>query len=169
MSRTQRMTTITMLTAISILFHMIESMIPVPVPVPGFKLGLANIVALIAYYLFDAKVMLSVNLMRVVLASLLRGMLFGTGFWLSMCGVLLSTLACILARRTPMSIYGVSVGGKQCACHWTGDCSNADLSAILYAGDPAGIDSAGHPDGTVCGTCRKSSSETNTHRMIAVI
>ena len=112
MSRTQRMTTITMLTAISILFHMIESMIPVPVPVPGFKLGLANIVALIAYYLFDAKVMLSVNLMRVVLASLLRGMLFGTGFWLSMCGVLLSTLACILARRTPMSIYGVSVAGS---------------------------------------------------------
>ena len=112
MSRTQRMTTITMLTAISILFHMIESMIPVPVPVPGFKLGLANIVALIAYYLFDAKVMLSVNLMRVVLASLLRGMLFGTGFWLSMCGVLLSTLACILARRTPMSIYGVRVAGS---------------------------------------------------------
>ena len=108
MSRTQRMTTITMLTAVSILFHMIESMIPVPVPVPGFKLGLANIVGLIAYYLFDARVMLSVNIMRVVLASLLRGMLFGTGFWLSMCGVLLSTLACILARKTPMSIYGVA-------------------------------------------------------------
>lgn len=112
MSRTQRMTTITMLTAVSILFHMIESMIPVPVPVPGFKLGLANIVGLIAYYLFDARVMLSVNIMRVVLASLLRGMLFGTGFWLSMCGVLLSTLACILARKTPMSIYGVSVAGS---------------------------------------------------------
>ena len=112
MSRTQRMTTITMLTAVSILFHMIESMIPVPVPVPGFKLGLANIVGLIAYYLFDARVMLSVNIMRVVLASLLRGMLFGTGFWLSMCGVLLSTLACILARKTPMSIYGVSVAGR---------------------------------------------------------
>ena len=92
MSRTQRMTTITMLTAVSILFHMIESMIPVPVPVPGFKLGLANIVGLIAYYLFDARVMLSVNIMRVVLASLLRGMLFGTGFWLSMCGVLMLSL-----------------------------------------------------------------------------
>ena len=46
------------------------------------------------------------------ISSLLRGMLFGTGFWLSMCGVLLSTLACILARRTPMSIYGVSVAGS---------------------------------------------------------
>ena len=168
MSRTQRMTTITMLTAVSILFHMIESMIPVPVPVPGFKLGLANIVGLIAYYLFDARVMLSVNIMRVVLASLLRGMLFGTGFWLSMCGVLLSTLACILARKTPMRYLWCQCCGKQRPCDRTGHCGNADLPAVLHAGNPAGTDIAGHPDRTVCGTCRKSGSETNTHRMIAV-
>ena len=62
MSKTKKMTTITMLIAISILFHMIESMIPIPVPIPGFKLGLANIVGLIALYLFDEKVMLEVNL-----------------------------------------------------------------------------------------------------------
>ena len=80
MSKTKKMTTITMLIAISILFHMIESMIPIPVPIPGFKLGLSNIVGLIALYLFDEKVMLEVNLMRVLLASLLRGVLFGTGF-----------------------------------------------------------------------------------------
>ena len=113
MSKTKKMTTITMLIAISILFHMIESMIPIPVPIPGFKLGLANIVGLIALYLFDEKVMLEVNLMRVLLASLLRGVLFGTGFWLSLCGTLLSCVACIIAKRyTPMSIYGVSVAGS---------------------------------------------------------
>ena len=112
MNKTRKMTLITMLIAISILFHLVESMIPVPVPVPGFKLGLANIVGLVALYLFDAKVMLSVNIMRVVLASLLRGMLFGTGFWLSLCGVLLSSIACIIAKKSPMSIYGVSVAGS---------------------------------------------------------
>ena len=37
MSKTKKMTTITMLIAISILFHMIESMIPIPVPIPGFS------------------------------------------------------------------------------------------------------------------------------------
>lgn len=110
MSKTRRMTTITMLIAVSIVFHMVESMVPVPVPIPGFRLGLANIVGLIALYLFNARVMLEVNLMRVILASLLRGTLFGTGFWLSLSGVLLSTLACILAKKkTGMSIYGVSV------------------------------------------------------------
>lgn len=107
------MTTITMLVAISILFHMVESMIPVPVPVPGFKLGLANIVGLIALYLFDGKVMLEINLLRVLLASLLRGTLFATGFWLSVCGVLLSSIAMIIAyRKTGMSMYGVSVAGS---------------------------------------------------------
>lgn len=96
---TKRMTTITMLIALSIVFHMVESMIPVPVPIPGFKLGLANIVGLIALYLYGARVMLEVNLMRVVFASLLRGVLFGTGFWLSLCGVILSSLACIIAYK----------------------------------------------------------------------
>lgn len=112
MSKTKKMTTITMLTAISILFHTVESMIPLPMIVPGFRLGLANIVGLVALYLFDAKVMIAVNIMRVVLSSLLRGMLFGTAFWLSLCGVLLSSLACILGKKTPMSMYGVSVLGS---------------------------------------------------------
>lgn len=39
-----------MLVALSVLFHMVESMIPLPLPVPGFRLGLANIVGLIALY-----------------------------------------------------------------------------------------------------------------------
>lgn len=110
MRKTQRMTTITMLIALSIIFHMVESMIPVPVPIPGFRLGLANIVGIIALYMFGAKTMLSINFMRVLLASLLRGILFGTGFWLSLCGVAISSLVCIWAyKKSSMSIYGVSV------------------------------------------------------------
>ncbi len=113
MTKTKRMTMITMLVAISIMFHMIEAMIPIPIFVPGFKLGFANIVGLVALYMFGFKVMLEVNLMRVCLASLIRGVLFGTGFWLSLCGILLSSFACALAKRyTPMSIYGVSVAGS---------------------------------------------------------
>ncbi|MEG0274752.1 MAG: Gx transporter family protein [Longicatena sp.] len=110
---TKNMTTITMLIAISIIFHMVESMVPLPIPIPGFRLGLANIVGLIALYLFDAKTMISINVMRVVLASLLRGVIFGTGFWLSLCGVMLSSLACIIAKKkSPMSMFGVSVAGS---------------------------------------------------------
>lgn len=104
------MVNITMLIAISILFQLIEASIPLPLVVPGFKLGLANIVGLIALYLYDPKVMLEVNILRVILASLLRGLLLGTSFWLSFSGVICSTFVAILAYRySKLSIYGVSV------------------------------------------------------------
>ncbi len=97
--KTKQMMNITMLIAISILFHLIEATIPLPLPIPGFKLGLANIVGLVALYMYNAEVMLSVNLMRVLLASLMRGILFAPGFWLSLCGVLLSSIVAICAKR----------------------------------------------------------------------
>lgn len=110
---------IAMLMAISILFHLIESMIPIPLPIPGFKLGLANIVGLVALYLYGAKIMISVNLMRVLLASLLRGILFAPGFWLSLSGVLLSSGAAIIAKhKSSMTLYGISCASS--ACHVVG-------------------------------------------------
>ena len=83
-SPTRRLTLITMLLAMSILMHMIEPSLPIPIP--GVKLGLANILGLITMFLFGIKSMIMLNLMRVIIASLLRGIIFGTGFWLSMVG-----------------------------------------------------------------------------------
>lgn len=107
-SRIRKMTTITMLLAMSIVFHMIEPVIPLPVP--GVKLGLANIFGLIALFLFGVKEMLGINFMRVLIASLLRGIIFGTGFWLSLSGVVLSSLIVVLFYRyTKLSMVGLSV------------------------------------------------------------
>lgn len=111
------MTTITMLLAMSILLHMIESMIPIPIPVPGVKLGFANIIGLITYYLFGFKIMFTMNIMRVLLASLMRGILFGTPFWLSLGGVILSSLMMTMfAKTTKMSTLGVSVASATFHC-----------------------------------------------------
>jgi heptaprenyl diphosphate synthase len=104
----RRLTLMTMLLAMSILLHMVEPALPIPVP--GVKLGLANIVGLIALFLFGIKEMITINVMRVVMASLLRGILFGTGFWLSLSGVLLSTLVTILLyKQNKLSKIGLSV------------------------------------------------------------
>lgn len=104
----RRLTLMTMLLAMSILLHMVEPALPIPVP--GVKLGLANIVGLITLFLFGVKEMVTVNVMRVVMASLLRGILFGTGFWLSLSGVLLSTLVTILLyKQNKLSKIGLSV------------------------------------------------------------
>lgn len=117
MNRTKRLTAFTMLCALAILFHYVESFVVIPLPVPGFRLGLANIITLITLYLFDARAMFAVSLMRVVFASLLQGMLFATAFWLSLSGVLLSCLAMAIATRCRcFSIYGVSVLGSVFHC-----------------------------------------------------
>jgi heptaprenyl diphosphate synthase len=104
----RRLTLMTMLLAMSILLHMVEPALPIPVP--GVKLGLANIVGLITLFLFGVKEMVTVNVMRVVMASLLRGILFGTGFWMSLSGVLLSTIVTILLyKHNKLSKIGLSV------------------------------------------------------------
>lgn len=111
--KAKQLTRVTMLCALAIVFHMIETMVPVPVPIPGFRFGLANIPALIALYLFTPKTMVQINFIRVLFASLLNGTLFGTGFWLSFTGVTLSTCAvCIAYKKRSMSVFGVSVAGS---------------------------------------------------------
>ncbi|MBE6114193.1 MAG: Gx transporter family protein [Erysipelotrichaceae bacterium] len=102
----KRMMYITMLIAMSVLLHLVESMIPIPLPIPGIKLGFANVVGLITYFLFGFKTMVGVNLSRVLLASLLHGTLFGTPFYMSLAGVSVST--CMVG------IVGKILGSKKC-------------------------------------------------------
>jgi len=110
-SPTRRLTLITMLLAMSILMHMIEPSLPIPIP--GVKLGLANILGLITLILFDVKSMIMLNLMRVIIASLLRGVIFGTGFWLSMGGVVASTLITLILYKTKkFTPIGLSVASS---------------------------------------------------------
>ncbi|MBR3147653.1 MAG: Gx transporter family protein, partial [Eubacterium sp.] len=61
-SRTYRMTLTAMLTVIALMFSYIEAMIPVTLGIPGFKLGFANIMVIIALYALDARYAFSVDL-----------------------------------------------------------------------------------------------------------
>ena len=117
MKRVQKLTLFAMLCALAIVFHYVESMVVIPLPVPGFRLGLANILSLIALYYFDARALFTIGIVRVLFASLLSGMLFATSFWLSLAGMLLSALVMTIARRCYcFSIYGVSVLGSAAHC-----------------------------------------------------
>lgn len=107
-TKTARMTLLTMLVAMAILIHSIEP--SVPIGIPGVKFGLANSIALICYFMFDTKRMFQLNLMRVLISSIVRGIFPGIGFWLSFTGVLLASLATILFNKTTkMSPIGLSV------------------------------------------------------------
>lgn len=96
--------------ALAVLMGYVEMLVPVPVPVPGVKLGLANVVVLTMLYYMDAKSAFFISLVRVVLC----GLLFAgfAGLLYSLAGALLSFAAMALLKKTGrFSIIGVSVAG----------------------------------------------------------
>ncbi|AMC94263.1 hypothetical protein AOC36_09815 [Erysipelothrix larvae] len=106
-NKTRSLTVQTMLLAMAITVSMVESQIPLGLP--GVRLGLANVLGLIAYYFFGVKEMIVLNMMRVLLVGLMRGtFLFSPGFWISFCGTLLSTMMAIAAAKSKVfSEYGI--------------------------------------------------------------
>lgn len=84
-------------------------------PLPGAKLGLANLATLAALEMDGFGAGLTVSLLRVILAAIFGGLLGAFAFWLSLGGALLSLLGMAAARRLPgISLIGVSVAGAVC-------------------------------------------------------
>lgn len=100
-NRTRRLTILTMLLAMAITTSLIESQ--VEIGIPGARLGIANVLGLIALSIFGVKEMLILNLMRVLIVGLMRGTLFfSPGFWISFCGTFLSSIFAILAYKSKL-------------------------------------------------------------------
>ena len=96
--------------ALAILMGYVEMMFPMPIPIPGVKLGLANIVVIIMMYLMDAKGAFFISLIRVFLS----GLLFAgfAGLLYSLAGAMLSFAVMALLKKTDkFSIIGVSLAG----------------------------------------------------------
>lgn len=93
--------------------HLIEGLFPLPLPLPGVKLGLANIITLLVLYLYDLRSALVVAIARVLLGSLLGGTFFAPGFFLALTGALISTLlmALLLRKTSYFSPIGISIIG----------------------------------------------------------
>ncbi|MCI5722931.1 MAG: Gx transporter family protein [Erysipelotrichaceae bacterium] len=104
----KRFTMLALLSAMAITLNILEtSMIP---PIMGvFRIGLANIIALIALYMLGIRDMLIVNAMRVVIGNLLTGTIFGSVFWISFAGVILSSITLILMDFMKSSTMFTSV------------------------------------------------------------
>lgn len=109
----KKFTRLTMLLALSVVLNIIESVIPIfNGSIPGLKLGLANIIILIVLYMFSFKDALYVSLLRIILVGILRTGLFSTTFFFSLGGALLSLVMMLLAKKTKLSIVGVSIVGS---------------------------------------------------------
>ncbi|MCD8117716.1 MAG: Gx transporter family protein [Oscillospiraceae bacterium] len=73
MKGTRKLVFMALLTAMSLCIWLIEAQIPLPIPVPGVKLGLASIITLTAMALLGRQAALCVLLVRIVLSALFAG------------------------------------------------------------------------------------------------
>jgi len=114
MNSTQRIVYFGILTSLGLALHIIEGFIPNPFMgiVPGAKIGLANIIGLMALVLFGLRFALAVNMMRVFMAGMLTGAV--TSMLYGLAGAFLSTLLMWMALHFLnhlLSLVGVSVLG----------------------------------------------------------
>lgn len=100
-----------LLCAIALTIFMIEAQIPALVPIPGVKLGLANIVTVFAIFVYGPKDALAILLVRVVLGSIFSGQI--TTILYSLAGGLLCFCVVVLIRKilTERQIWVASVVG----------------------------------------------------------
>ena len=78
----------------------------IPLPLPGVKPGLANIVVLIVLYRHGWRAACWVSLLRVLAGSLLLGQFMAPGFFLGLTGALFSLGVLGLAQALPQRFFG---------------------------------------------------------------
>ena len=127
----KRMTRAAVLTAAALGIFMIELRIPSLTPIPGVKLGLANIVTVFAMFLLGPWDTLAILLTRILLGSIFAGQVMALAY--SLAGGLLCYLVMLFLRRvlTRRQIWVCSVLGA--VAHNLGQIA----VAILVTGTPA--------------------------------
>ena len=132
MKKTISLTLCAMLISLALALSYAERFIPLQmlIPLPGIKLGLANIVTLTALYLLGAKSAFTILILRCFLGSLFGGGI--TGFLFSLCGGILALVVMTGTKKLPLfSIYGVSILGA--AAHNIGQiCASMILMHSVY-------------------------------------
>ncbi|MCD7796119.1 MAG: Gx transporter family protein [Clostridiales bacterium] len=98
-----------MMVALAFTFSYLESLIPFNFGIPGIKLGFANLVIVVALYIMKPSYAFAIAVIRIFLAGLTFGNFYSISY--SLCGGLLSFAVMLLARKTKLSIIGVSMLG----------------------------------------------------------
>lgn len=98
------------LLSLSLILSYVESLFPFGFGIPGVKLGLANLVTMIALFCLGARQATLLSVLRVVLSGILFGNVFAIVYSLS--GAAFSLIIMILLKGTKkFSVLGVSIAG----------------------------------------------------------
>ena len=134
MEKAKQISLCAMLIALALALSYTERFIPLQmlIPLPGIKLGLANIVTLVALYLFKPKYAFFILIPRCIFGAVFGGGI--TGLLFSLTGGILALVMMAAVQKTGIfSVYGVSILGA--ACHNIGQILAAMvLMNSLYIG-----------------------------------
>lgn len=121
------------LAAFAIVLHMIEAVIPSPLP--GVKPGIANIVTLYVLMQYGFATAAWVSILRVFAGSLLLGQFLSPTFLLSLSGAICSLLVLSVARHLPSRYFSVVTLSVMAAfAHVAGQLLAVRLWLIPHAG-----------------------------------
>lgn len=134
------------LVTVAVLLGYVESLFPLPIPIPGIKIGLANMVVIIVMYTGRRKNTFLVAFLKVLLCA----MLFGSpmSFIYSFSGTMVSVLVMLAAKHSGLfSLIGVSsVGGifhnmaqLVCACLFIGKGVLFHIPVLCLTGAVCGV------------------------------
>lgn len=101
-----------LLASVAVVLSYFERFIPMPMAIPGMKLGLANTITVASFYFFKKKQVFAVVIIRIVLTTLLTGNMMG--FIYSFSGGLLSFAGMAMMHhyfKKWFSPIGISVAG----------------------------------------------------------
>lgn len=108
----KKLTLFANLLAIAIILNIVESFITI-IPVPGAKIGLANIVTLMILVMYGPKESIYFVILRVFLVALLTGKLLNVIFYMSMAGGIFASIGMAAIFKSQFfSMIGVSVIGS---------------------------------------------------------
>lgn len=112
MNPTKRMVQSAVLVSLALALSYAERFIPLHlvIPLPGVKLGLANVVTLIALYLMGTTNAFAILLLRCILGAVFGGGITGLLFSLTG-GILAMSIMALSKKAAFLSVYGVSILG----------------------------------------------------------
>ena len=97
-------------TALALIFSYVETLIPFQIGIPGVKLGLANLIIVIALYKMNLKETYLLSVTRIILSGFIFGNLFSIIYSLSG-GLLSLSVMAFLKKQGGFSVMGISIAG----------------------------------------------------------
>lgn len=101
--RIRKLTELALLTTVALIIFVVELRIPNPIPIPGVKLGLANIITVYAVYHYRAKEVFLIVWARILLGAVFSGNMMALLY--SLAGSLLCLTGMFLLCRLISSKY----------------------------------------------------------------